>query len=149
MRSLIVALLLLVPVSVSAQEEPSDRLFRASMAARFAPAPQLRADKVPSKTERILLKACMALNLGGNAYDATTTIRAIRSGRFVEGNPALQWIGDKPERIIPIKAAYVVGSTWGFVKLAENHPRLAAAAACTSGAVSAWAGSTNRRALGK
>lgn len=107
----------------------------------------LLSKRVPNRAERIILKACMALNVGGNAYDATTTIRAIDSGRFVEGNPALKWIGDEPKKIIPVKAAYIVGSTWAIVAVSDDHPRIAAASACISGGIALAAGLSNQHRL--
>jgi hypothetical protein len=105
---------------------------------------QVLNERVPNRAERWLLKGCLAFNAFGQAYDGATTVRAIQRGG-VESNPALSWITENPKRIWPVKVGMAVTVTWGAVKLADRHPRISAAIACTSGAVGTWAGARNRR----
>jgi hypothetical protein len=109
-----------------------------------APAPQLLAERIPNRAERLLVKGCLAFNLFGQAFDTVSTLRALRVPGVTEGNPLLRPLASEPRRLIGLKVTLGFASTGFMLLKADDNPRLVAAAACAMGAVGTAAGIHNR-----
>ncbi len=86
----------------------------------------------------MILAACLTALLAGQTADTVTTVRAVRSGLFAEGNPILP---SGPVGIVTIKATVTTGLVVIGWRMRKTKPKAAAViflVGAVSGSLGAW-----------
>jgi len=86
----------------------------------------------------MIVAACLAALLTGQTLDTVTTVRAVRSGYYIEGNPMLP---SGPGGIVAIKATVTTGLVVIGWRMRKQHPGAACViflAGAVSGSLGAW-----------